>query len=447
MFDWRHITGVTVGEKMPHTQLDKVKRFVAARSPAISAFYCLIFGVRNEHFAAPQNRNAMRHGSLTPAPRLAGALSYIGAVVVALLLASCARSGPKSSITIDRQMWVDDIDGSVTAIAQNRHGDLGIAGYRAAAWAVSTDDQGKVLWKYEEPVDEALAREHPNATTSEFHGVVPLANGNFLLCGHKGRAFRSTALVMIIDRTGHVVEQRMGFLEGDPGHTSSSVMRCFRWDDGVALFGWATDGSKGGPWIIKLDENGVKQWQRILAPDTPVSDPIEVANHSLVTSSFDINSFNLSLARMNNKGEVVVTGAPLKTYNHNVLRWSAPSTGIAVITYNDAGTAQLHSFNDRLEQGEKPKPLEYFNAEQGFGYQLADHSLLLFGQREDKGAAIGWTGKDGKLLATIPLPQKLNSITLGDAIPLSENRFVAVACQSGFGSPTRGLFLSWITLK
>lgn len=38
LFDWRHITGVTVGEKMPPVQLEKVKRLVAVRSPAIPLF-------------------------------------------------------------------------------------------------------------------------------------------------------------------------------------------------------------------------------------------------------------------------------------------------------------------------------------------------------------------------------------------------------------------------
>jgi hypothetical protein len=38
LFDWRHITGVTVGEKMPEAQLEKVKRFAAVRSPAIPLF-------------------------------------------------------------------------------------------------------------------------------------------------------------------------------------------------------------------------------------------------------------------------------------------------------------------------------------------------------------------------------------------------------------------------
>lgn len=38
LFDWRHITGVTVGERMPSAQLDRVKRFVAVRTPEIPLF-------------------------------------------------------------------------------------------------------------------------------------------------------------------------------------------------------------------------------------------------------------------------------------------------------------------------------------------------------------------------------------------------------------------------
>jgi hypothetical protein len=37
-FDWRHITGVTVGEKMPEVQLEKVKRLAEVRSPPIPLF-------------------------------------------------------------------------------------------------------------------------------------------------------------------------------------------------------------------------------------------------------------------------------------------------------------------------------------------------------------------------------------------------------------------------
>ncbi len=38
LFDSRHITGVTVGEKMPRVQLEKVKRLVAVRGPPIPLF-------------------------------------------------------------------------------------------------------------------------------------------------------------------------------------------------------------------------------------------------------------------------------------------------------------------------------------------------------------------------------------------------------------------------
>jgi hypothetical protein len=38
VFDWRHITGVTIGERMPPGQLEKLKRLVAARRPAIPLF-------------------------------------------------------------------------------------------------------------------------------------------------------------------------------------------------------------------------------------------------------------------------------------------------------------------------------------------------------------------------------------------------------------------------
>jgi hypothetical protein len=173
-------------------------------------------------------------------PRLKG----YGIVTVAAVICLVACGGTVSSaggnhtIEIERQVWLGGIEGRPTALAILPAGGYVIAGHLHTGWAVATDVQGTILWKYEAPLDESLALPSPAFSQSKFHGVVPLANGNILLCGEKYiNPHKIVALLTILSGNGQVLDERSDPTNGDHDDTSSSIERCVGWNDGVVLTG------------------------------------------------------------------------------------------------------------------------------------------------------------------------------------------------------------------
>jgi hypothetical protein len=393
----------------------------------------------------------------------------IGLVVVLLLffgfLKTCGgvsfgalpTGSSARQIHIDKQVWVEGLDGHVKAIARSSSGGFVVAGYLGTGWAVATDAQGNALWKYVSPLDEDLVLPSPAFSHSEYHGVVPLANGNVLLCGEKyTKAHHTVASITILNGMGELIEERQEFTNEDRDYTSSSIYRCVRWNDGVAVIGSTQDGpAKSFVWLMRLDGNGAKQWQKPLDAGTVSVDSSSVADRNLVLARISISPATtaFTLAEYNDKGDVLATSAPIIGSFPYFLRPVAADQGIALLDHFDlSNTLQLHTLDGRLAQLEKPIQVAVvnFDLQEGFGYRLPDHSLLLFGrtatQSGDRGS-IEWIGKRGEYLTLSGFPQILQSLTFGDAIPIANNQFVVAAAQNAYVSRTHGLFLTWISLK
>jgi len=310
------------------------------------------------------------------------------------------------------------------------------------------------LWKYEAPLDEKLTLRSPAFSHSEFHGVVPLANGNVLLCGEEHTTVdKVVALITVLSSTGDVVEERQEFTNGDDEYASSSVARCVQWDDGVALSGTKRDRASPNTltWVMRLDSNGAKQWQEISSSDAPLFNPVATSDHGLLVSRLDTRTTETTLIKFNAKGEIEVGSAPIKAGSLYLMRPIEPASGLAVVGHSGlSNTYQLLTLGERLEKSEEPRELKSFSLQEGFGFRRPDQSLVLFGSVSTQSGgrgAVEWVAKNGEVLAGAVFPQILESLTFGDAVPLSSNEFVVVACQNAYASRTHGLFMSWITLK
>jgi hypothetical protein len=399
--------------------------------------------------------------SATP-PKTSWGMRGIFVLVVVVFAAAAARTcggsrsvaGAEHQISLDKQVWLGGLEGRATAIAKMPGGGFVIAGHLSTGWAIATDANGTILWKYEAPLDDKLTLPSPAFSHSEFHGVVPLANGNVLLCGEKyTNVHKVVALITILGRTGEVVEERQEFANGDDDYTSSSVNRCIQWNDGVALTGNTRDkaSQNTSSWMMRLDSNGAKQWQEIFTSDAALFDPMATSDHNLLLSRFDSRNTETTLIKVNVKNEVVASSAPIKGDYLYLMRPIEPGSGIGIVDhYGLSNTNQLHTLGERLEQSEEPRQLKSFNLQEGFGFRRPDQSLVLFGsastQSGDRGA-VEWVAKNGDVLAGAIFPQTLESVTFGDAVALPNNQFLVVACQNAYASRTHGLFMSWITLK
>jgi hypothetical protein len=398
------------------------------------------------------NRSTMR-------ARAARGMTTLAAVIcIVASPGACGGAYPSAggthTIEIDRQVWLGGIEGRPTAITKLSDGGFAIAGHLSTGWVVATDAQGEIRWKYVAPLDENLILPSPAFPHSEFHGLVPLANGNILLCGQKyTNVHKTVAMITILSSTGQLLEERAEFTNGDEDFTTSSIDHCIRWNDGVVLTGSKRNKVGATQWMMKLDGNGANQWQKEFTSDAALFNPAIGADRSLVAAQISWNPAQPTanaIKRLNEKGETIATSAPMKGDYQYILRAVGVDKGVAIIdSYHLSNTYRLYALGERLEQTEEPRQLRIINLQEGFGFRLPDRSLVLFGstitQYGGRGA-IDWIAPNGDEMAVVVLRQILNGVTFGDAVPLPNNQFVVVASQNAYASRTHGLFMSWITL-
>jgi hypothetical protein len=338
------------------------------------------------------------------------------------------------SIEVDRQVLLNDVAGKPTAIIRKSDGTLIVAGVRGTAWALGANADGDILWQFEYPREKAARTEYQ----SKFNGAVSLENDRVLFCGEKTTQ-GSIGLITILDNNGHVVEERTGEPNSDAAMTSG-ITHCVHWNDGVALIGWSSNGNQGSPWITKLDINGAMLWSKRI-PDLPAGDLVETADHCLVLATFNGVTFEVELAKVNGKGEVVARRA-IKARDFILLHSVVPSKTVTVLTYGDGTALTMHRLNDRLEEAAKALDIGSFDAMQGRGYILADNSVVLFGRTDT--AAIAWIRDTGRLLALKEIDRKYKSYVISDAVPLSGGQFVTV--QESV-MQNHGLVMTWAKFK
>jgi hypothetical protein len=354
--------------------------------------------------------------------------------------------GLTSSITVDREVVRGEVDGRVTAIARMPGGGFAVAGVRGTAWAVATNSDGDFLWKYADAPDARVATQDQ----SKFYGSAALPGGNLLFFGSKtvnvkvdgAEVPRDVGLITILDRQGGLVEQRLLFPNGNQDFSSSAFGRFVQRADGILLVGAAADEKRAFAWLMKLDNHGALDWEK-LVPDVPPGEAAETADHNLVMSRFDSRDFALIMVRTDLAG-VVAARRALTGYRYLRLRNVEPSNTVRAITYGVEDKATLHTLNERLEDAQPPREIARFNTAGGFGYVLPDNSLALFGKTDSP--AVAWIGESGRA-QYVHTFGATSTLTIGDAVALAGNRFVVAGIRFSRNPAERGLVLYWISLK
>jgi hypothetical protein len=358
------------------------------------------------------------------------------------LLVGCGSHG--ASITVNREILFSDVKPRVDAIAKTRDGGFVVTGIGFAAWAIATDSQGTLLWQYNDPVDAMNHTVSESVPQTEFHGAVPMANGNTLLCGGKFKSRGTDNLLVILDSHGKVVEKRMETPNDDPSLTYSNFYQCFAWRDGILLVGNANDGTHGYIWLVELDDKGVKRGQALM------DNVAAVAAGTIVGPSFVLTAWNspddFRVIRANEKGETIAKRVIAGEFIVQ-LRSVMETHNTSILIYR-AGKATLYTLDERLQDYEPPKEIKgYFDPQAGRGYVLADGSIVLFGRGSN--AAIALIGKQGKPLAIREFSPRYTSFSISDAVPASADEFVTVRGSVGQDpkDQDQGLVMSWLTIK
>jgi hypothetical protein len=394
----------------------------------------------------------MIHGSFKSPTRLARPLPCIGAITVALLLASCAKadSPQGNSILIDREVLVPGLAGRPSAMTRLAAGGFVIVGASGTAWAAATDANGQFLWKYSVAADPKVQF----LVQSKFHGVVPLASGGILACGELITNNQQTAIVVSLDSHGKLIEHRTIFPKDDQTVKTSSFLSCMAWGDGFALTGrWYDDVRRQAYyWLVKLDKNGVREWEK-LGEELPGFDGVITADQNLTLVGIPVHARAVTIARFNPKGEVVATR--ITTFREaRAVRSVESTSAVKVIGVDSDIHNTLLSLTGDLKDTRPPKRLEWLSIREGCAYLLPDGSVTLFGNRFVSGAiyraAIGRLDRrdvDDEI-QTMKIPDSQDaSYSVADAVPISPHKFVVLRDLESANPATSGALLSWVTFK
>jgi len=362
-----------------------------------------------------------------------------GAVIAFLLIASCGNSGGSAdSISMGRDVVIEGISGNSMSLTAVPDGGFVLAGY---SWAVATDANGGVLWRYADPDADPT---HETYRQSEFHGVVPLNSGNILLCGVERTANESAALLTILNSAGHLVEKRLIQPPGPDKYAAVRFERCLRWGDGVAVIGSMAKDLTRFDWLMKLDGNGAKQWD-LFDHQLMGFDAVESVNHNLVMAS--IGAVKTKLVQVNPQGHIVLT-KDFAGFPDNMLRSAVPASTLQVITNVNREDNEVFTLNDKFEQIAPSRPIKFPITADARAWVLWDGSIAVFGHvfaqpGADRSfvARIAMRERPDEMLAfALPNPQS-TSFRMYDAVPISERTFVAVRGLNN------SVALSWVTFK
>jgi hypothetical protein len=368
------------------------------------------------------------------------ALAYaIAAGGLAGLLAACGNHG--TSISVDREILISDVNPRVDAIARAREGGFVVTGFGVTAWALGTDSHGNPIWQYIDPIDSTMETGSESVPQSEFHGAVSLANGNTLLCGGKYKGGQTNNLLVILDRHGKMLEKRMEVPNDDAHFIYSNFYQCFPRQDGILLLGNANDGTHGYIWLVELDGNGVKRRQAFV-DNLPAAAPGTVAGPSFVFTAWDSQD-SFRVIRANEKGETIAKRVIAGEFIVQ-LRSMVESVQTSVIVYR-AGRASLYTLDESLQDARPPREIANFDVLAGCGYVLADGSIALFGRRPN--SAVTWISGKDKAFTMRPLDSKYISSTVSDAVPISADQFVTVRGSVSQDPREEGLVMAWVTIN
>lgn len=269
---------------------------------------------------------------------------------------------------------------------------------------------------------------------SKFHGAVPLASGGILACGELiASNNQQTAIIVMLDGHGKLIEHRTIFPKDDQTVRTSSFLSCMAWGDGFALTGrWYDDARRQAYyWLLKLDKNGMREWEK-LGEELPGFDGVITADQSLTLVGIPVHARAVTITRFNPKGEVVATRATTFREARGV-RAIEPPSGVKVIGVDSDNHNVLLSLAGDLKDTRPPKRLDWLSIREGCAYLLPDGSVALFGNKFVSGAiyraSVGWVDRRdaGDKIQTMAVPNSQDaSYSVVDAVPISPHEFVAL---------------------
>jgi hypothetical protein len=371
-------------------------------------------------------------------------LAFSLAAIVLSSTNGCTKSGDNfwGSIKIEREVMVTGVRGTPTGIVRSEDGKFFISGHSDTAWLVVTDADGRLLGRYDEPVD-------PKTKTkpqSQFKGIVALSGQRIVACGEAATEDGSIfALLEVFNQQGQVISRSLMKPDDNPGTHLTEFRACVAWGDGVALAGTVFNGQKTSYWTVKLRADLSKQWES--TDDKLAAGSIHVLSDQSLLQASNGGEGVLTLARISQDGQVLASKR--EEFSEGRVVRTVPNGQIQVVAATTSAQNVLLTLNSDLSQAKANLSIGPPTVREGCAYGFEDGSVAMFGNQFATGrvyrATLGKWPRHGMSdnVHVIDIPRGDASYSFTDAVPLSARKFVAV--RDEIGSRGMGFVLTWVS--
>jgi hypothetical protein len=363
---------------------------------------------------------------------------FLLATILAVAACQKADIAPGKTIKIERQVMLGGVQIRASVFERTPDGGFLIAGATNRARALHVDEQGKLLWLFDDSREKEQGR-----YSSGFMGIVVLANGNYLLCGtKKGPQTQSENELTILSKDGKLLDRRTVISSSGQPFNLSEFGKCFRVKNEIWLTGAADNRDGAYTLIVKIDESASPISQILIptissaelgGPDRPAVTfiSVETSKDSPATAR------NVSLA-----GEVIAK-RELSGHRFTQLRSTDQTNKSWFLSYALGGRATLFEVDSALHDSAVPRDLGTFEARGGF--VMPDGSLFLFGR--DNSASMAWVGNTAPVHFVAGFGKQFSSYIVDEAVQISQDSFVTVRNSVNSSADDSGLVLAWIKIE
>ena len=229
-----------------------------------------------------------------------------------------------------------------------------------------------------------------------------------------------------------------------------SLNKITSWGDGFAISGWGTDQKKSYFWLVKLDKDGAKEWDKVRG-DLAGMNTVALSDQTLIQAGVRSEGGAL-IVRLDQNARLIAQrstdffeATPIQPYG--------PANRIKVLAVDGAYRNVLLNLKTNLQDENRPEGVGWPSIHDGCAFDLPDGSVALFGNQLITGgvyrSTIGRSGpRHGLQQMPVPNPQ-VSSYSFVAAVRIGPNRFVAVRDQvSNPDDPgNTGVVLSWVSFN
>jgi hypothetical protein len=313
-------------------------------------------------------------------------------------------------------------------------------------WATRVTASGEVVWNYGMPTE---ADRDFKGVKGTLFGALMLPDNSTLLCGSAGPQKPGndvTGYLARVDASGKVLSELNLHPNGDVHFGYSLLTRCLPWADGFALVGGLTHKQQSQGWLIKLNSQGVQEWEKV-GPDAGGFDAIETADHDLITLDQGPGVYSATVRRLNSNGELIAK-RDIERQGITLMRSVDSSIYAYCATYKLGSLEVTISTLDRgLHDASPERIVDTAVFDHGRGFMYPDKALAIFGYAQRGGAAIAYVGANSKQQVDYVFPRREGTVRVDDAVVLGSPTEFATIRKLIVSQEKRGIVLSWVSIK